>query len=197
VRTHKGVLNLLTFNCKVTILLCSSAPGLEVLSPEGHWTSAPAVPGSLIVNVADFLMRWTNGVYKSTVHRVINRTSEARYSVPLFFSINYDQVVEVSISVQKKSIYTLTTTDSSYMCFRYKSIKVSSNQSGGIHFAKARFNAAEWRQLLKDVESLHDDASCITLNHSSMIILHLHFRILLEHNFSVPSSCPGVLRIHV
>jgi hypothetical protein len=81
----------------VTILLCSSAPGLEVLSPDGQWTSAPKVPGSFIVNVADFLMRWTNGIYQSTVHRVVNRTSEARYSVPLFFSINYDQVVEVSL----------------------------------------------------------------------------------------------------
>lgn len=47
-----------------------------------------------MVNVADFLMRWTNGVYKSTVHRVVNRTGKERFSVPLFFSINYDEVVE-------------------------------------------------------------------------------------------------------
>jgi isopenicillin N synthase-like dioxygenase len=40
-------------------------------------------------------MRWTNGVYKSTVHRVVNRTkNKERYSVPLFFSINYDEKVE-------------------------------------------------------------------------------------------------------
>lgn len=46
------------------------------------------------MNVADFLMRWTNGVYKSTVHRVVNRTDKERFSVPLFFSINYDEIVE-------------------------------------------------------------------------------------------------------
>lgn len=77
-----------------TILLCSSAPGLEILSPDNIWVPAPAVPGSFIINVADFLMRWTNDKYRSTVHRVVNRTREERYSVPFFFSVNYDQMVE-------------------------------------------------------------------------------------------------------
>ncbi|GAB7342596.1 hypothetical protein MBLNU457_g0769t1 [Dothideomycetes sp. NU457] len=77
-----------------TLLLSSATPGLEILSPEGVWTPSPAVEGSFIVNVADFMMRWTNDRYKSTVHRVVNRTSEPRYSVPFFFSINYDEVVE-------------------------------------------------------------------------------------------------------
>jgi isopenicillin N synthase-like dioxygenase len=83
-----------------TILLCSSASGLEILSPENVWVPAPAVEASFIINVADFLMRWTNGVYKSTVHRVVNRTQEERYSVPFFFSVNYDQVVEVSFGIE-------------------------------------------------------------------------------------------------
>ncbi|RMZ03221.1 hypothetical protein D0860_06913 [Hortaea werneckii] len=77
-----------------TILLCSSASGLEILSPDDQWVPAPAVPGSFIINIADFVTRWTNGVYKSTVHRVVNRTKEERYSIPFFFSVNYDQVVE-------------------------------------------------------------------------------------------------------
>lgn len=77
-----------------TILLCSSASGLELLSPDDQWIAAPVAEGSFIINVADFMMRWTNGVYKSTVHRVVNRTRQERYSVPLFFSINYDQMVE-------------------------------------------------------------------------------------------------------
>ncbi|KAL3422654.1 2og-fe oxygenase superfamily protein [Phlyctema vagabunda] len=77
-----------------TLLLQDSTPGLEILSPEGQWISATPVEGGIVVNVADFLMRWTNGKYKSTVHRVVNRTAKQRYSVPFFFSINYDATVE-------------------------------------------------------------------------------------------------------
>lgn len=79
-----------------TILLSSSVSGLEILSPENVWVPAPAVEGGFIINVADFFMRWTNDAYKSTVHRVVNRTPDERYSVPLFFSVNYDALVEVS-----------------------------------------------------------------------------------------------------
>lgn len=77
-----------------TILLSSGTPGLEILSPDNTWVSAPAVPGSFTINVADFLMRWTNDRYRSTVHRVVNRTADERFSVPFFFSVNYDQMVE-------------------------------------------------------------------------------------------------------
>jgi isopenicillin N synthase-like dioxygenase len=76
-----------------TLLLSSSVPGLEILLPSGHWHIASPPPNSFIVNVADFMMRWTNGVYKSTIHRVVNRGQETRYSVPFFFSVNYDEVV--------------------------------------------------------------------------------------------------------
>jgi isopenicillin N synthase-like dioxygenase len=81
-----------------TLLLQDSNPGLEVLSPDGHWISAQPVDGGIVVNVADFLMRWTNEKYKSTIHRVVNRTNKERYSIPLFFSINYDEKVETLLS---------------------------------------------------------------------------------------------------
>ena len=61
-----------------------------------------------MVNVGDFLMRWTNGLYKSTVHRVVNRTDKERYSIPLFFSINYDEKVETlpsCVSAENPSKY--------------------------------------------------------------------------------------------
>lgn len=76
-----------------TLLLSSAVSGLEILLPSGHWHVASPPPSSFIVNVSDFMMRWTNGVYKSTIHRVVNRGLETRYSVPFFFSVNYDEVV--------------------------------------------------------------------------------------------------------
>lgn len=84
-----------------TLLLSSSNPGLEILFPPTPqtlnrpvWRPCPVRPGTLTVNVADFLMRWTNGVYKSTIHRVVSKPGTGeRYSVPFFFSINYDAEV--------------------------------------------------------------------------------------------------------
>lgn len=81
-----------------TLLLSSANPGLEILFPPSEataskplWRPCPVRPETLTVNVADFLMRWTNGLYKSTVHRVVSKPgSSERYSVPFFFSINYD-----------------------------------------------------------------------------------------------------------
>ena len=93
-----------------TLLLSSAHPGLEILFPPSPatdnkpiWRPCPIRPGTLTVNVADFLMRWTNGLYKSTIHRVVSRPvidkngvskgCEERYSVPFFFSINYEEEV--------------------------------------------------------------------------------------------------------
>ncbi|BGP43158.1 hypothetical protein JCM10449v2_007182 [Rhodotorula kratochvilovae] len=64
-----------------------SKPGLEVLNLNGQWVSAPPLPGcDFVVNTGDFLSQTTNNVFKSTVHRVYNRTGERRYSLPFFFS---------------------------------------------------------------------------------------------------------------
>ncbi|KIX10501.1 uncharacterized protein Z518_01584 [Rhinocladiella mackenziei CBS 650.93] len=84
-----------------TLLLSSTNPGLEILFPPSPltnnlpiWRPCPVRPGTLTVNVADFLMRWTNGLYKSTIHRVVSKPGAGeRYSVPFFFSINYDSEV--------------------------------------------------------------------------------------------------------
>jgi isopenicillin N synthase-like dioxygenase len=80
----------------LTTLAQDSTGGLEVLGPDGQWISAPPIPGTLIVNLGDLMPRWTNGVFKSNAHRVINRSQGGgyRYSVPFFYGPRYDTQVE-------------------------------------------------------------------------------------------------------
>ncbi len=78
-----------------TILATDEVPALEVLNPAGEWVPAPPVPGAFIVNVGDLLERWTNDLYRSTVHRVINISGTERYSLPFFSNIDPLEVVDV------------------------------------------------------------------------------------------------------
>lgn len=77
-----------------TILWQDQNPALQVLNNEGRWIDAVPIPGTLVVNLGDQLARWTNDVFKSTVHRAINRTGVRRYSIPLFFGTDYDVTLE-------------------------------------------------------------------------------------------------------
>lgn len=72
----------------ITLLIGASAEGLQVLTHEGEWIDVTAIEGHIVVNVGDMLQRLTNGVLRSTTHRVINpegaKASTSRYSVPFF-----------------------------------------------------------------------------------------------------------------
>jgi isopenicillin N synthase-like dioxygenase len=80
----------------VTLLATDGVAGLQVRLRGGEWLDVPAidgVPDALICNIGDCLMRWTNGVYVSTPHRVARPVAE-RYSIAFFLDGNPDAVVE-------------------------------------------------------------------------------------------------------
>ncbi|TBU43594.1 thymine dioxygenase [Dichomitus squalens] len=87
----------------ITLLLQDDVGGLEIEIPgrPGQFMSAPPIDGALIVNAGDFMMRWSNDVIKSTVHRVrappsaktANGMIPDRYSIPYFCSPEFSEVV--------------------------------------------------------------------------------------------------------
>jgi isopenicillin N synthase-like dioxygenase len=79
------------FEC-FTILLTGS-PGLQVMNADDVWIEAPPIPGCFVVNIGDIFETWSGGQFKSTQHRVANIGKE-RYSMPLFFGLDYHTVVE-------------------------------------------------------------------------------------------------------
>ena len=84
----------------LTILRQDSAPGgLEICDQIGQWREAPVIPGSFIINIGDMMSRWTNGRWRSTLHRVTNPPrhisgSAQRLSIVAF--VRPDDEVEVS-----------------------------------------------------------------------------------------------------
>jgi isopenicillin N synthase-like dioxygenase len=91
--------------CSLTMLIQDNIGGLEVEDPNqpGVFIPVPPVPGSIVVNAGDFLMRWSNDTIKSTVHRVrtplsVDGNNDAmipsRYSIPYFCGADLNTVVD-------------------------------------------------------------------------------------------------------
>jgi polar amino acid transport system ATP-binding protein len=82
----------------LTILHQDDVGGLEVHTPRG-WIDAPPVPGSFVCNLGDMLERMTGGLYRSTPHRVRNRSSTSRISSAFFFDPSWDaEIVPVPVA---------------------------------------------------------------------------------------------------
>jgi isopenicillin N synthase-like dioxygenase len=79
----------------ITLLLQDAVGGLEVQNAQGEWIRATPVPGTFVVNLGDMIQRWTNDLYHSNSHRVLNNVSgRERYSVATFFNPEYFYRVE-------------------------------------------------------------------------------------------------------
>lgn len=67
---------------------------MQVLNANNEWIQATPIRGTFVVNIADSLMRWTNDLFQSTVHRAINTSGKERFSIPLFWGADYEQRIK-------------------------------------------------------------------------------------------------------
>ncbi len=91
-----------TDNSFMTFLAQSNVPGLAVRMPSGHWRVVENIPGTFLVNTGNVITRWTNDLYLSTKHRVINAAGVERYSIPMFFGPSGDALIECIPTCQSK-----------------------------------------------------------------------------------------------
>jgi isopenicillin N synthase-like dioxygenase len=70
----------------ITLLVTATADGLEVMDHDGTWIKVTGDQEAIIVDSGDMLQNLTNGLFKSTTHRVVNpkESNTRRYSMPMF-----------------------------------------------------------------------------------------------------------------
>ncbi|XP_073100599.1 homoarginine-6-hydroxylase 2-ODD-233-like isoform X1 [Elaeis guineensis] len=66
---------------------------LEVRNRSGEWICAVPIPGTFVCNIGDMLKIWSNGLYESTLHRVVNNSPKYRVSVAFFYEPNFDTCI--------------------------------------------------------------------------------------------------------
>lgn len=79
----------------ITLLWQDQNGGLQILDRRsGDWIEAMPIAGTLVINIADLLARWSNGRFASNLHRVLNRSGRDRYSIATFFDPDFDALVD-------------------------------------------------------------------------------------------------------
>ena len=79
----------------ITLLFQDNVGGLELRDANGTWQLAPPVPDAIVINTGDLMERWSNGRFRSTLHRVrpVSGASD-RYSIALFVDPDSEIVVD-------------------------------------------------------------------------------------------------------
>ncbi|KAI5320345.1 PREDICTED: 2-oxoglutarate-Fe(II) type [Prunus dulcis] len=81
----------------ITLLATDDVVGLQICKDKDAkpqiWEYVPPIKGAFIVNLGDMLERWSNGIFKSTLHRVVGNGQD-RYSMAYFIEPSHDCLVE-------------------------------------------------------------------------------------------------------
>ncbi|WZZ49152.1 hypothetical protein YC2023_049259 [Brassica napus] len=85
----------------VTLLLQDDVEGLQIMYRD-EWVTVDPIPGSFVVNVGDHLEIFSNGRYKSVLHRVLVNSTKPRISVASLHSFPLTSVVKPSPKLTDK-----------------------------------------------------------------------------------------------
>ncbi|URE12304.1 2OG-Fe(II) oxygenase superfamily [Musa troglodytarum] len=81
----------------ITLLATDDVAGLQICKDRGAkpqvWECVAPVKGGFIVNLGDMLERWSNCIFRSTMHRVVLDGRE-RYSIAYFVEPSHECLVE-------------------------------------------------------------------------------------------------------
>ncbi|KAK4774696.1 hypothetical protein SAY86_009631 [Trapa natans] len=81
----------------ITLLATDDVLGLQICKDKNTkpqvWEYVPPIKGAFIVNLGDMLERWSNCIFKSTLHRVLGNGQE-RYSIAYFVEPSHECLVE-------------------------------------------------------------------------------------------------------
>jgi len=78
----------------MTFLPPAREEGLQLLDKDGNWFVPELEDGAIILNLGQFLERWSNGRFRATPHRVIPPRENDRYSMACFVNTNFEVVAE-------------------------------------------------------------------------------------------------------
>lgn len=81
-------------------LLHTRNEGLQVMTNENLWIDVPVDRRVFVVNIGDMLEAWSNGLLRSTPHRVLNLSPE-RFSMPYFVAADYHATIAPFPELQK------------------------------------------------------------------------------------------------
>ncbi|KAK3534841.1 hypothetical protein QTP86_026672, partial [Hemibagrus guttatus] len=80
----------------ISLVFQNQQEGLQVLNRKGEFISAPSIPGTVLINIADMMQRWTSDVFVSAVHRVLLPPvcdSSPRQSLVFFVQPDDDAII--------------------------------------------------------------------------------------------------------
>lgn len=115
----------------ITLLIGASDAGLQIRTRNGRWLPITTPGDAIVVNAGDMLEHLSNGIYRSTPHRVVNPqgadSTRSRYSVPFFLHPNPDfRIVTLPCCIDeaRPNRYPQTLTAQEFLLQRLREIRL-------------------------------------------------------------------------